>query len=332
MNVSSRTSQGTDVTTAPRTYDELVRASPQGSVFATSWWLDAVAPAAWLPNVAETGGTVVAAWPTVVRRDRWGAVHGGAAITPYLGPLLTGGEGVHRRSREVEQLDLLLEGLGEFAHLEARCNPAFDYWTPLHWQGFTQTTHYTWRLSDVSDPERVFAGLRENVRREIRKARKSGLAVEEGTLADYLRIHEKAAAEQGRPAEASTNRPVIERVDAAAAERGSRDILLARDANGRVHAGAYFVHDARWTYYLLGGSDPAVRTSGAASLVMWAAIERAGEGGTGFDFEGSMLRHVERFVRAWGGTPTPYSIVRRTPSRAFAAERAVKRALLRVRR
>ncbi len=53
------------------------------------------------------------------------------------------------------------------------------------------------------------------------------------------------------------------------------------------------------------------------SLVMWAGIERAAARGTGFDFEGSMLRHVERFVRSFGGVPTPYSIVRKTPSRPF---------------
>jgi len=331
VNVSSRTSQSADAAAAPRTYDELVQASPQGSVFATSWWLDAVAPGAWRTNVTESGGTVIAAWPTVVRRGRFGPVHAGAPITPYLGPLLSGGDGVRRRSREAEQVELLLEQLGDFAHLEARCNPTFDYWTPLHWHDFRQTTHYTWRLVDLSDLERVFAGLRENVRREIRKARKRGLSVEDGTLADYLRIHKDAATEQGRPDEARANRPLIERVDAAAAAREARDILLARDSDGRVHAGAYFVRDARWTYYLLGGSEPSMRTSGAASLVMWTAIERAGARGTGFDFEGSMLRHVERFIRAWGGTPTPYSVVRRTPSRAFATERTIKRAVLRVR-
>ena len=115
---------------------------------------------------------LVAAWPTVVRPRRGGDVHAGAPITPYLGPLLTAGDGAHRRSRELEQLELLLERLGDFAHLEARCSPEFDYWTPLHWHGFSQTTHYTWRLPEVSDTEAVFDGVRENVRREIRKARK----------------------------------------------------------------------------------------------------------------------------------------------------------------
>jgi hypothetical protein len=314
-----------------RGYDELVVRSPQGSLFASSWWLEAVAPGRWRTHAVERDGAVVAAWPTIVRKSRWGEVHEGAPITPYLGPILSGGAGVHRRrSREAEQLEQLLAELGRFAHIEARCGPEFDYWTPLHWHGFSQTTHYTWRLPDLTDLEAVFGGLRENLRREIRKAGKLGIVVEDGTLGDYLRLHELGAERQDRLGEAQANRRVIERVDDAAAGRGAREILVARDGDGRLHSGAFFVHDAAWTYYLLGGSDPQHRTTGAASLVMWSAIERAAARGTGFDFEGSMLRPVERFVRAWGGEPTPYSIVRKTPSRGFAAERTARRAARRV--
>jgi hypothetical protein len=306
--------------------------SPQGSAFATSWWLEAAAPGRWRPNTVERQGVVVAAWPTVVRRSRWGDIHTGAALTPYLGPILSGGESLHRRrSREAEQLEDLLAQLGRFAHVEARCNPAFDYWTPLHWHQFSQTTHYTWRLSDVSDTEAVFARLRENLRREVRKARKQGVVVEDGTLADYLRLHERGAERQDRLDEARSNRGAIERLEAAASGHGAGELLIARDGGGRLHSGGFYVHDARWTYYLLGASDPELRTSGAASLVMWTAIERAAARGTGFDFEGSMLRPVERFMRAWGGEPAPYSIVRKTASRGFAAERAAKRTLRRAR-
>jgi Acetyltransferase (GNAT) domain len=327
MKASAATSTAAEHGTPPGSYDDLVGRSPQGSVFASSWWLDAVAPGGWRANAVERDGRLVAAWPTVVRRSRWGVVHDGAPITPYLGPILTAGAGAHRRrSREAEQLELLLPRLGDFAQLEARCSPAFDYWTPLHWHGFSQTTRYTWRLRDLSDGEAVFAGLRENLRREIRKARRQGLVVEDGSVGDYLPLHERSAERQERLDEARANRPVIERVDAAAAARGARDLLVARDDEGRVHSAGLFVHDAMWTYYLLGASDPDLRTSGAASLVMWAAIERAGARGTGFDFEGSMLRSVERFFRAWGGEPAPYSVVRSTRSRGFAAELVARRA------
>ncbi len=327
MSGSSSTSAAPERAGEAAEYDAVVARSPQGSVFATSWWLDAVAPGTWRTHLAGD-----AAWPSVVRHSRFGDVHVGAPLTPYLGPLLTGGEGVHRRSREIEQLELLLERIGPFAYLQSRCSPAFDYWTPLHWHGFGQTSHYTWRLRDLADLEAVFAGARENVRREVRKARKRGIAVEEGALEDYLRVHERTVDRQGRLEVARENTAVIQRLDAAAGAQGAREILIARDGDGRVHAGGFFVHDERWTYYLLGGTDPSLRTSGAASLVMWTAIERAAARGTGFDFEGSMLRHVERFVRAFGGTPEPLSVVWKTPSAGFGAVRALKRAALTLRR
>src|SRR5436190_331558 len=292
-------------------YDELVAASPQGSVFCTSWWLDAVASGRWRPHELRDGERIVAAWPTVVERTRFGLVHRGAPLTPYLGPLFPPGEGARRRSRELKLVEDLLTAIGPNAHLEARCNPAFDYWTPLRWHGFRQTTNYTWRLLGLSDVDAVFARFRENIRGHVRAAEKNGTKVVEGTLDDLLEVHRRRFARDPRG---------IERIDAAAASRGARTILIARDAGGRARAAGYFVHDDRFTTYLLAATDAEVR--GAAALVLWEAIKRAAERGTAFDFEGSMLRHVESFVRSFGGVPTPYSIVWRTASAPLAVARA----------
>jgi Acetyltransferase (GNAT) domain len=307
-------------------YDELVASSPEGSVFAASWWLDAVAPGRWRANAVDVAGSLVAAWPTVVRPSRFGTIHEGAPLTPFLGPLFRASETPARRyANEIERLELVLERLGRLAHLDAHCNPAFEYWTPLSWHGFEQTTHYTWRLTDLGDLERVWAGLRENARREVRKARKREIEVVEGSLDELERVQAQTAERQDRTEDAREKRAVLRRIDEAAAPRGARSILIARDPDGRPHAGGYFVWDGRYTYYLLGGTDTELRTSGAPSLLMWAAIEQAAARGTAFDFEGSMLRHVERFFRSFGGTPVPYSIVRWTPSRALQAAVAVKR-------
>src|SRR5438105_5901420 len=170
-------------------YDELVATSPQGSVFCTSWWLDAVGPGRWRAHELEENGRVVAAWPTVVRSTRLGEVHAGAALTPFLGPLFPPGEGARRRSREITFVESLLERVGAFAHLEARCNPGFDYWTPLRWHGFQQTTNYTWRLPDLANLDAVFAGFRENIRGHVRAAEKNAMTVGDGSLADFLDLH-----------------------------------------------------------------------------------------------------------------------------------------------
>lgn len=311
VNIARPRSASTD-------YDEFVAASPQGSVFCASWWLDAVAPGRWHAHELRDGERIVAAWPTVVDRTRLGLVHRGAPLTPYLGPLLPSGEGARRRSRELKLVEDLLESLGPFAHLEARCSPAFDYWTPLRWHGFRQTTNYTWRLPDLSDLDAVFAGFRENIRGHVRAAERTGATVADGTLDDLLEVHRRRFARD--PLE-------IERIDAAASRHDARTILIARDADGRARAAGYFVHDERFTTYLLAATDAEVR--GAAALVLWEAIKRAAERGTAFDFEGSMLRHVESFVRSFGGVPTPYSIVWRTASAPMAVARTVKRTLAR---
>jgi hypothetical protein len=311
-------------------YDELVARSPQGCLFCFSWWLDAVAGEAWRPNALEADGAVVAAWPTVVRKSSFGELHVGAPLTPFLGPLLSppaGANEIRRRATEIKQLELLLGLIEPCAHIEARCNPAFDYWTPLSWHGFSQTTRYTWRLPDLGDLDAVFRGLRENVRREIRKARKQGIIVAEGTLADLEAVHDETVRRQGLAASAPANRAALSRIEAAAAPRGARTILVARDAAGRVHASGYFVHDERYVYYLLGASHGEYRTSGSPSLLMWRALELAAGRGLAFDFEGSMVRGVERFFRSFGGVPTPYSVVRKTASRSLRVATALKRAV-----
>src|SRR5205823_3697322 len=175
-----------------------------------------------------------------------------------------------------------------------------------------------WRLPDLADLDTVFAGFRENIRGHVRAAEKSGMTVAEGELADFLELHRRRFARD----------PVgIDRIDAATRERGARTILVARDADGTPRAGGYFVHDERFTTYLIAATDAEAR--GAASLVLWEAIKRASSRGTAFDFEGSMLRHVESFVRSFGGVPVPYSIVWRMPSAPMRAARAAKRTLRR---
>lgn len=314
-------------------YDAFVAASPQGTVFCRSWWLDATAGAGrWRhADIRDADGRLVATWPAAVRQTRFGDVLTGAPLTPYLGPLLSAGDGRQRRSREVDQLERLVEALGPYAHVDARCSPLLDYWTPLAWHGFSQTTHYTWRLDDVADEEATFARLRDSARRQVAKAQRLGLVVAPGSADDLVTLQRHTFARQ-EDAGPGPQEALVRRIAAAAVDHGCGEILVARDGDGRAHSASLFVHDDRTTWYLLGGSDTELRASGSASLLMWEGIRAAGARGTAFDFEGSMLRHVERFVRTFGGEPVPYSILRHTPSAAWRARTTGARLAQRMRR
>jgi hypothetical protein len=119
----------------------------------------------------------------------------------------------------------------------------------------------------------------------------------------------------------------LRRVDTACVARNARQMYFARDEQGRIHAALYIVWDERCAYYLLGGTDPGLRTSGAMSLLMWNAMLDAAKTSVGFNFEGSVIPAIERFLRAFGGEQKTYMNIRRASwkaSLALAAREAIR--------
>lgn len=83
--------------------------------------------------------------------------------------------------------------------------------------------------------------------------------------------------------------------------------------------------DQHTVYYLLGGGDPELRTSGATSLLMWEGIRWASEQGKQFDFEGSMVEPIERFFRSFGARQIPYFGIEKCHSALVKVYRAAWR-------
>ena len=88
-------------------------------------------------------------------------------------------------------------------------------------------------------------------------------------------------------------------------------MFFAVDAQERVHAACYLVWTKKYAYYIMGGGDSDLRSSGAAAYVLWEAIKFAAGVSEVFDFEGSMIEPVERFVRCFGALQRPYFSVTR---------------------
>jgi hypothetical protein len=73
------------------------------------------------------------------------------------------------------------------------------------------------------------------------------------------------------------------------------------------------VWDPKRTYYLVGGGDPDLRSSGAPALLCWESIRFASTRSVAFDFEGSILEQIERVFRAFGGKLVPYNCIMKFP-------------------
>lgn len=288
------------------------------AIFQQPWWLDALAPGRWGEATIERDGRTVARLPYVVRgRGRWRMLTQ-PRLTQTLGPWIerSTAKPANALGKEMELLTSLEAALPAADGFDQHFSPTMMNALPFHWAGYQLEVRYTYRLEGLGSEEALWAGLRENIRREIRKARKRVQVRDDLGLDRFHAVWSKTFARQGLAVPQSLAE--LARLDSACADRGARTMLFAVDEADRVHAVAYVVWDERAAYYLLGGGDPDLRTSGASSLLIWESIMRSRALTDVFDFEGSMVKPVERFFRAFGGRQVAYLGVSRVSPRGRA--------------
>lgn len=276
------------------------------SIFSQPWWLDAVAPGFWDEVTVDKGGQTVARLPYVIRHKRGATLLTMPPLTQTLGPWLRpySGKYTNRLSEEKRLMTELIEKLPKFDLFRQNFHHSITNWLPFHWRGFQQTTRYTYVIEKLTDLNDVWQETRSNIKTDVRKAESQLVVRHDLGLDVFLDLNELTFARQGMSLPYS--RDLVARLDHACAERNCRKIFFAKDVQGRVHAAAYIVWDEKAAYYLMAGSDPELRNSGAMSLVMWEAIQYSATVTQTFDFEGSMIEPVERFFRSFGAKQKPY--------------------------
>jgi len=227
-------------------------------------------------------------------------------LTPTLGPWieLSGITMAKRLTEEKNLFNDLIDQLPKWDYIQLNFNHRITNWLPFYWRGLKQTTRYTYILNYISDLDQVWLGLQENVRRHIRNAERRLTVRDDLSVETLLDVVELTFSRQNR--RLPFPRELFRCVETACVAHDARRMLFAQDADGRIHAALYLIMDTSYAYYLLGGADPRLRSSGAQSLLFWEAIKLASRKNLKFDFEGSMIEPIERVFRAFGAVQVPY--------------------------
>jgi hypothetical protein len=300
----------------------------RGTLFQQPWWLDAVAPGRWSAARVVRDGELVGYLPYVINGLPGLRFSTQPALTPTLGPWVraTGEDYRHALAEQHAVLVDLISRVPRFAHLAQRCPPAFVDGLPFVWAGFDVRVGYTYRLFELDDLDRVWAGLETQRRRATKKAQRTLEVAVETELDRVLHLSDVNLRRAG--VSIQYTRDTIRRIDLACRGRGACSLLTARDVRGAPRAFLYLVHDEETTFYILGGTDESGRAAGAMTLLLWEGIACAAERDTVFDFDGSMVETIERFFRSFGAKQVPYLMVSRTKALArpvVPLARAVRR-------
>ena len=290
-------------------YRDLCRSEADIPIFSQDWWLDAVcAFENWDVVVIEKGARIAAALP-YMRVNKYGLCFMiMPPLTKSLGPWLRAYDGkvAAQYAHQKELFTKLIQSLPRFDYFCQNFHPCITNWLPFLWQGFKQTTWYTYVLENLCELQPIFEGFEGRVRTEIKKAeQRYKLHIRwDIDIDSFWNLYEMTFSRQKM--QTPHSKEIISRIDAACASRNACKIIGAEDAEGRLHAAVYVIWDRHSAYYLMGASDPDLRNSGANSLCIWEAIKFASQVTQRFDFEGSILEPIEHFFRGFGAKQIPY--------------------------
>jgi len=153
--------------------------------------------------------------------------------------------------------------------------------------------------------EKVWNDTNANIKTDVRKAQKILNVVNDLPFEEFYRIILFTYKRQNL--EVRYTYKFLKGILDKAFEKNVGKIFCAVDSQSRCHAVVFLVWDKNTAYYLVGGADPELRNSGAASLCVWEAIKFSATVSSSFDFEGSMVEGIERFFRGFGAKQKPYS-------------------------
>lgn len=290
---------------------------PEIPLFLQYSWMDIVAePNEWDVALVGTENEVLAFMPYFKKRKLKFEIITVPPLTPYMGPWLhypQGQKEATRLSFEKKMMEQLISQLPKTDKFIQYFHPEITNWLPFYWNGFEQSTRYTYVISDLSNSENLFNNLQGNIRREIAKAQKTVVVSECEEVQTLHQLKEKdfAAKSQEINYSATYFNHVYQKLKA----NGCCKSWVAKDVDGKAIASLLLVWDDESAYYLAGAVDPDNKNTGAMSLLMWTAILFSSAVSNTFNFEGSMIEPVERFFRSFGAKQTPYFEIRKTDSK-----------------
>jgi len=277
-------------------------------LFSRPWWLDIVCGKTnWQVYIQSENNRIVSCFPVYTPDNRIACM---PEFTQTLGPWFAQEAKDTKYSRKLSERQRIcnnyLPYLQQLRYFCQNFNYQVTDWLPFYWAGYQQTTRYTYILEDIADKERLWNNMAANIRRNITKARdKYGISVSKKVaVEEFLDVWQQTFQRQNLPLPAS--RHTLKRLIETSRQKGVGDIWGGYDAGGKLHAVVFVVWQKSSAYYIAGGGKPALRHSGAHSLILWESILYTSQFTNKFDFEGSMLQGVERFFREFGAKQVPY--------------------------
>lgn len=310
-------------------YRELCKREGSIPVFMRDWWMDAVCNEDWDVIIYEENNRIISALPYFLNK-KYGFR---SIIPPHLSPIsgiwILYPENINlitKYSYEEKLNEYFAKEIDKLKldYFYLHFHHKYKNFLALYWNGFKQTTRYTYRITTLEDLDSTFKNFHPKLRKSIRQARETLSIIEDISVEDFYRVNSLTFLRQGIKVPYSLE--LVRRIIDSSRQNNALNINAAIDKEGNIHAVLLTVFDENTCYSLISGANPEFRDSGATSLLNWRALEIANARGVyEFDFTGSMLRPIEKYMRHFSSEQTPYFAIEKNYSWIYSLLRKIRR-------
>lgn len=316
-------------------YIEFCKEETNIPIFSQPWWLDIVTDGNWNVILIEKKNQTIASLPYYILKKSGFKVLAMPKLTQKMGLYIKYPEGQKYESRLAYENEIAQEIINRLPKIDSfSCNFDISYsnWLGWYWNGFSQTTRYTFRIDTKESEDELLKKIATGARQRIKKYLKgdNDFTIEQSlSPQEYYDVCKTTYERQNIPIPYSY--PVFEGLYTESLARNQGKIFVARDMSGEILAVSFLVWDTTTMYDLISAINYKANRQDIRTILLYLGIMEAKKRDIIFDCEGSMIKGVNTFYRQIGGTQTPYYCIYKSISlkyKMFENIKGLARAIL----
>lgn len=299
-------------------------------LFMQAWWMDAVCGSdkAWDVLLYEENNKIIGALPFQITQKLFFKVILQPIFTQYNGVWIdypNEEKSYKRYNLEKKIVDKFYADLSKLGikYFNQSFHHSFTNWQPFYWNGYSQTTKYTYIIDDISDTESVYNRFcPRSKQKHIIKASNLDFDIDMSAH-DFYSFHKECLAKEN--VQIAYSIELFESMHNASTKRNQGQIFRIKDKENDTHTALFVIWDEISAYNLIIAINPKHKKSGASTRIVWEAIKFLNGKTKSYDFEGSMIEGVAYNDQLFGAIQKPYFNIERSYSRTFSTLLALKK-------
>ena len=287
-------------------WDELVE--KHGTIFQSIKWTEIFEPHIRRVGIFDKNGTLIGGFIYYEKRISGLKILLNPPYTPSIGPFYN--SLAEKKVTKLNERREIIKTMAQYIDTQKavivsiQLSPGIYDNLPFFWKNYKVVPLCTYRINLLQDQEEIFFNFSPERRRNIKRALKDGILIEE-TSEVYILIDlvNKIFNRQNKKYPKTVMQKILERFPPGGE---NAKLFVAYDSSVPVST-LYMIFDKNVSYNLIPAHNPEMSHSSAGALLVWHAIQESQKMGLKiFDFEGSMIPSIEKFFRGFGGDLTLY--------------------------